>query len=1257
MTTLRYKRASGWILGGLVVIGCTLALYGDHSRDALADDKSCNSTSSAFVESGCGGGTTSLQGSIATMTASTFNSQSCLLGLAPTVTTSSGAWGAKASATATTMPNWYSASYAADFDGDGFTDIAIAGQSSAWITWAKNESYCAAGTADASCTATTTYTTPNFVQQDSGNATGAGKSGLLPVFYTDATTASKLIATSIVAGDFNGDGCADIFVVRNVSDTFSKQERLMFLNVKSSGTCTGIFSGSYNGTSAFSGNPFDPVATSGASNLGIVDGQGHTMTAVDFNHDGKMDLLASNNQGQVVLLTNQGNGGSLSEPTFKASILIGGTPTGHGASCTANPNNTWFAPNGTATMANPCSGGNATSKGLIGIEAVDPIGSGKVDILVSGAYHPSCPSGGKANYIELFVQDGTGTGSGSFSSAPLQLSFKDGAGTNIVAGDFNADGKNDFAVTSDKSLWQGGGSTCSNGGKDPGGDAWFFKNTSTANIPSFASPVQIATQGTTATSLTTLNTAAVLDYDKSTCPEVFAAGSTVPVEALLGVACTTTTSYAAGTITSNTVDTSAASNNNLNILSACITPTLTQPTGTTVSYRLSNNGGTSFLSATAAAAGSNTYCVNFTTAGHNLKWQIRMSPDSTGTLTPTMSSVSLTYTYENATAHFASGATATTIKYFGDDTFPGDQGKFWAYSLSTNTPFWVTDAGNCLDNPGTCSGPTSSNRQVFTALNPGGTYNTTLEPFNSTSTSDPDFQSLLQVPDDATAQTLESWWYGARFGIATLHVLGGDDQSTPAILTPPGLPYWYNFSATPSAERSALGSWVSSTAMKNRPDLVLVETKDGALHAFDTDPSATAGTTGAGGQEAWAYIPPDIAGRLYADETNSSLTAYPDDSPTIADVYDGSSWHTLLVSGEGPSSGNQVFALDITDTADSSLSPAMADSTHEPTPLWNFYDPGTLGTSCGITTTSAMGFTDSKPAIARVLINGNEEWLAIFASGPYQTGTSGGTTIYAFDALTGGAANGGCPVWTWTLPDTSVWLANGPTVVDTSDASLPGPPTYDGYADFVLAGDSKGRVWMLNAATGALQTGANYPSVPGLSVKPVFSTNYSTGSPLFGTDAPIAGSISAQANSSNNLQLFFGTNLVGTSQKNAFYIVQASTGTIVSSFTTNAGEMVSGNAALVNGEVIFGTETDADTSGGLCTPGSGRVIAIGTASFTVNWIESLTSQVEGGVAASNGMVLANTQGGQQVTIGTYNKASPNGVGVSLSPMGFEQVQY
>jgi len=134
--------------------------------------------------------------------------------------------------------------------------------------------------------------------------------------------------------------------------------------------------------------------------------------------------------------------------------------------------------------------------------------------------------------------------------------------------------------------------------------------------------------------------------------------------------------------------------------------------------------------------------------------------------------------------------------------------------------------------------------------------------------SDGAVQAALAVGSAGDATALITWWKSARFGLLNPRVMGAVETSTPALLSPPRAPSWYGLSTTSASERAAILAYVDTYA--EREQLVLVGARDGALHAFHTDPANPGDARN--GEEAWAFIPPAVASALNADKTAGSVS-------------------------------------------------------------------------------------------------------------------------------------------------------------------------------------------------------------------------------------------------------------------------------------------------------------------------------------------------------------------------------------------------
>jgi Tfp pilus tip-associated adhesin PilY1 len=254
--------------------------------------------------------------------------------------------------------------------------------------------------------------------------------------------------------------------------------------------------------------------------------------------------------------------------------------------------------------------------------------------------------------------------------------------------------------------------------------------------------------------------------------------------------------------------------------------------------------------------------------------------------------------------------------------------------------------------------------------------------------------------------------------------LGDIIHSAPGYVAGPSAPYPDSMESVPYSGFAA--------ANANRSPMIYVGANDGMVHAF----------TASNGREALAYVPTSVYKNLSA-LTTQSLSAVPgepvahhyqvDGSPTISDVYYGSSWHTLLAGGLG-AGGQGIYVLDVTDP--SAFTPANASAIVR----WEFSDANDAD----------MGYTFSQPLLVKT---NNGRWSVIVANGynnsedDGQRSSSGHAVLFVLDAETGAVR---------AKLDTGVGSAgtpnglSGPIAIDT---------TGDGVADIVYAGDLNGNLW------------------------------------------------------------------------------------------------------------------------------------------------------------------------------------------------------
>ena len=316
----------------------------------------------------------------------------------------------------------------ADFNSDGKSDIAVANKASNNVSILLSngdgtfttKSTPSAGSG-ANWPATGDFNEDGKVDLAVANSgsTGAGGISILlgngdGTFTLKSSPNTGSGPSSVVAGDFNGDGHLDLSV-SNQAD----------------GTVT-ILLGAGDGTFS-SGN----TLTVGAHPEVIVAG--------DFNEDGTLDLAVTNkNDGSVSVLLGIGNGSFQSQSVFStggsgqptALIAADYNADGHLDLASVNASDVGILlGNGNGSFTLKVNAGTGTSDLITGI-AGDYNGDGTLDLVVSDR------AAGKALLLP-------GVGDGTFTAAQV---FTTAAGAyGLAAGDFNGDGGLDLAVANGSS--------------------------------------------------------------------------------------------------------------------------------------------------------------------------------------------------------------------------------------------------------------------------------------------------------------------------------------------------------------------------------------------------------------------------------------------------------------------------------------------------------------------------------------------------------------------------------------------------------------------------------------------------------------------------------------------------------------------------------------------------------------------------------------------------------------------------------------
>jgi hypothetical protein len=708
--------------------------------------------------------------------------------------------------------------------------------------------------------------------------------------------------------------------------------------------------------------------------------------------------------------------------------------------------------------------------------------------------------------------------------------------------------------------------------------------------------------------------------------------------------------YAAcGTVVSGTLPTPASE---LTVSGACITPTAVAPSGTSISYYISNESPSAYqLACTQTSTGftpalvGGQCCASFaSTTGRTLTWKAVLDANTAdganvcstvGTVSPTVTRVVANYTYTQVGQYYKAGVVVNDgVSYVGSFTQPGDRGHFYALSTGNGTKYF--DAATKIDAQAT--------RNVFTTDLTGTTLGRIA--FSAATTPTTTLQSRVGASSASEATNVINWVLSARFGVGSSTYaatkLGAVQGSTPAVVARPYRPNWYSY--LPSADKVAYDEFAAAKA--TRLPLVLFASMDGMLHAIISNASNIGDSHS--GQEAWAFVPPFVAANMKADyqstQTNGRniVTSYPDGSPAVVDYRkaNGSIATAAVISDGGGASS--VTALDVTDTIDAS---SFSVANKGPIPLWS-QQPG--GASAGKAT--------SKPAIARTKINGVETFVVVAGTGVYSTDVSKGKIVAGYNLETGAL------LWKYEM---DCALTSDITVFETDDDDTyePNAPEVDGYTDRAVFADACGYVYKIDPAqdlAGGFMANAGFGQIAlalrnGKARTALFGTGTTAGAMTSGTQRPIVGTIAARPDGTTDMVLFFGTGGLESqapSLANEFYAVYAKGGTVRNKVT---GTCTSGRCEkFYNGVIVTPTavivqrSTDPLIGGGACDFGSSSVQSYGlnmpfTQQFNLTSAEGVPFKaVTGPLYGDAGALYFATMAGSIQRIGTPRATAAGG---------------
>ena len=236
-------------------------------------------------------------------------------------------------------------------------------------------------------------------------------------------------------------------------------------------------------------------------------------------------------------------------------------------------------------------------------------------------------------------------------------------------------------------------------------------------------------------------------------------------------------------------------------------------------------------------------------------------------------------------------------------------------------------------------------------------------------------------------------------------------------------------------------------ANSSRRPVIFANANDGMLHAFYNSD----------GKEAFAYVPGFIAHKLNVlPDQDYSHISINDATPAVADVFIGSEWKSVLVSGVG-GGGQGLFALDVTNPAD--FGPSKV--------LWEFTkrDSSELGNIIG--TPKILKFRTTafnvRPAVYKtfaVVASGVNNYVA---NGTNTVSVTGNPSIFIIDISrkpndypAEAPWTEGTNFWRIALPQNSLAIAKGLVGFTAVENPL------TGAVDSIYAGDLQGNVWKLD---------------------------------------------------------------------------------------------------------------------------------------------------------------------------------------------------
>lgn len=1074
-----------------------------------------------------------------------------------------------------------------DFNGDGWEDF-VGGDVAGYTNIYLNDSYLSLPAGDP-------WADTNFSLDGSFSA-------MIP--SPIARDASGNYYMLLAAGDFNGDGRADVFRANQTvgwpSWPISAQ---LWLNTGVDAYGAPTFAAPYN---ALAGGTL-PI------DLGQMDWAGTNVVVTDYNGDRRLDLLVANSEGF---------GGAI-RIFLNTCTPVAAPPAAPAlVPCTDNP---------TFSLYGPLIEDMGLDIGVGGLPVFaydDFDGDGLRDV-VAGS--PRCCVSASQR-----LQMWRGVSGGGVELTPSQSISFIGAATVVLAADFSLDGRPDLIVATDGNNY---GSASNIGGK-----AFFYENNGTATPFSDGFKTQFTNWGAPNKDY---DVGFVFNYDRdpANTPDIMIADGNNASNFLLFANRTLDVFVPCGDAISGVLDLGPLASTEMVITSARLSPTV-QLNGGTVKWFMSNEEPPNWVEAVDCGDGSGDVCANFPRpVGREVRWKAEMCSPADRLQSPTISNIQLKFDYTESSQFLRSGVVISDgVTYMGTFSQPGDRGKFYALNTGLDTVYW--EFGEKLD------AMSDASRNIYTTTTDGQSG---LDfRWTGNTTHDTQLMTTLGASDATQAQNLINWVRSARFGLdggsVPLTRLGGVELSTPAVVNKPGMPIWYTLAG--SDDRAMVDTFVS--AYSNRLPFVLFGAKDGMIHAVRN--VATDISNPDNGNELWAFIPGKVASRMITDYTNSQsgtldIAAYPDGAPTVADVKIGGQLRTLAVIGSG-NGGKNIAAIDITQTVD-----PMSGSVTGPTPLWHA-TPGDAD----------AGQSFAKPVIARVNIGDSERFIAIAGTGigfdnvvpPYTKGR----TIIAYDVASGTPLwkfQTACPL----TSHIAVFETDDDAEPGTPklDGFMDRVVFADrcGYLYKVDPAKDLGGDWNDNENFGAIQVGEEN----GKKFFALFSTTLPDALGP-GQERPIAGTLGVRADSTTRVAIYFGTGGLeeyDPTKVNEFYAIYADTGELRSKITgacngaTGLCEKFYGGVVVTTEQVIYTRSTDRRIAAGVCDNGSSAVQAVrlttdGNGDFIIDFTVPISSAAVGSLYGDAGAVYLATLSGEVVRVGAPRTSVAGGDTAAGNTGGF-----